>query len=257
MFKRVEKRRRKREEEEELGLDEDMKEVLGMHDTDSEESASDSDESSDGAGSSVVSVDGAFEEGEDLDEVDDASESGEEEQPVITESFSRVQKWSRFTECPMHAHERRFKLFKSLASRAKPGDNAWDVLREHAEKATPSLAAPSEDSKRTQKRKARAALRKAKREKQKLKAKAKKAAASAKPAASNPGTMSPPPTRPPQKKQKVATPPPAPPPPTQTSRETAGASVKSIARSASDRAKLARARAANTRPKGASKATAS
>lgn len=47
MFKRVEKRRRKKEEEEELGLDEDMKEVLGMQDTDSDESDSDSDSDSD------------------------------------------------------------------------------------------------------------------------------------------------------------------------------------------------------------------
>ena len=43
MFKRVEKRRRKKEEEEELGLNEEMKEIMGMHDTDSEESASDTD----------------------------------------------------------------------------------------------------------------------------------------------------------------------------------------------------------------------
>ena len=42
MFKRVEKRRRKKEEEEELGLDEDAKEILGLHDTDSDESNSDS-----------------------------------------------------------------------------------------------------------------------------------------------------------------------------------------------------------------------
>jgi hypothetical protein len=48
MFKRVEKRRRKKVDEEELGLDEDMKEILGMHDTDSDESDSDSDESSAG-----------------------------------------------------------------------------------------------------------------------------------------------------------------------------------------------------------------
>jgi hypothetical protein len=45
MFKRVEKRRRKKVEEEELGLGEDMKEILGMHDTDSDESDSDSDQS--------------------------------------------------------------------------------------------------------------------------------------------------------------------------------------------------------------------
>jgi hypothetical protein len=43
MFKRVEKRRKKREEEEELGLDEDMKDVLGIQDTDSDESDSESD----------------------------------------------------------------------------------------------------------------------------------------------------------------------------------------------------------------------
>lgn len=46
MFKRVEKRRRKKVEEEELGLDEDMKEILGLQDTDSDESDSDSDQSS-------------------------------------------------------------------------------------------------------------------------------------------------------------------------------------------------------------------
>lgn len=46
MFKRVQKRRQKKEEEEELGLDEDMKEVLGIQDTDSEESDSDSDDES-------------------------------------------------------------------------------------------------------------------------------------------------------------------------------------------------------------------
>ena len=47
MFKRVEKRRLKKQEEEELGIDEDMKEILGMHDTDSEESASDESDSDD------------------------------------------------------------------------------------------------------------------------------------------------------------------------------------------------------------------
>lgn len=42
MYKRVEKRRRKQSKEEELGLTEEMKEVLGMHDTDSDESDSSS-----------------------------------------------------------------------------------------------------------------------------------------------------------------------------------------------------------------------
>lgn len=46
MFKRVTKKEKKRVEEEELGLDDDMKEILGMHDTDSDESDSDSDSES-------------------------------------------------------------------------------------------------------------------------------------------------------------------------------------------------------------------
>lgn len=46
MFKRVAKRIRKKEREEELGLDGDMKEMLGMNDIDSDDSDSDSDSSS-------------------------------------------------------------------------------------------------------------------------------------------------------------------------------------------------------------------
>ena len=51
MFKRVEKRIWKKEKEEELGLDSEMKEVLGLQDTDSEESDSSSDNDSDGSDS--------------------------------------------------------------------------------------------------------------------------------------------------------------------------------------------------------------
>ncbi len=69
MFKRVEKRRLKKEEEEELGIDEDMKEILGIHDTDSEESASDSDSDSEGE-----------EDNEEDDILADENESGEEGQ---------------------------------------------------------------------------------------------------------------------------------------------------------------------------------
>ncbi|KAI6108039.1 hypothetical protein F5141DRAFT_1120303 [Pisolithus sp. B1] len=38
MFKRVEKRRKRRDEEERLGLDEETKEILGLNETDSDES---------------------------------------------------------------------------------------------------------------------------------------------------------------------------------------------------------------------------
>jgi hypothetical protein len=47
MFKRVERKIKRKEKEEELGINEDMKEVLGIHDTDSDESDSESEDSSD------------------------------------------------------------------------------------------------------------------------------------------------------------------------------------------------------------------
>lgn len=59
MFKRVQKRQRKQEEEEELGLDSEMKEVLGLHDTDSEESDSSSDDESSGSEGKAEGEEGA------------------------------------------------------------------------------------------------------------------------------------------------------------------------------------------------------
>jgi hypothetical protein len=71
MFKRVDKRRRKKEEEEKLGLDEEVKEILGIQDTDSEESESDSD---DGEEESVA------EEEEEEEEMDSGEEDGDNEE---------------------------------------------------------------------------------------------------------------------------------------------------------------------------------
>jgi hypothetical protein len=68
MFKRIEKRRRKKAEEDELGLDENAKEILGIHDTDSDES--DSDASSNGSVPKDV---------EDTDRHDDPEEVSDEE----------------------------------------------------------------------------------------------------------------------------------------------------------------------------------
>ena len=45
MFKRVEKRRRRKEEEAETSLNEELKEIMGFNDTDSDESTSESDSS--------------------------------------------------------------------------------------------------------------------------------------------------------------------------------------------------------------------
>ncbi|KAI0319205.1 hypothetical protein OF83DRAFT_1170405 [Amylostereum chailletii] len=47
MFKRVDRRLRRKEEEEQLGINEEMKEVMGLNDTDSSESESESDSSTD------------------------------------------------------------------------------------------------------------------------------------------------------------------------------------------------------------------
>ena len=78
MFKRVDKRRRKREEEEQLGLDEEVKEILGIQDTDSEESESDSD---DGEEEEESVADEELNSGEDEDDEEDDEE---EEHPSIT-----------------------------------------------------------------------------------------------------------------------------------------------------------------------------
>lgn len=86
MFKRVEKRQRKKEEEAELGLDEDMKQVLGMNDTDSEESASDTDDSesngAEGSGQEEVYDSDAEERVHEQDEGDESED--ETSLPVIT-----------------------------------------------------------------------------------------------------------------------------------------------------------------------------
>ncbi|RXW16725.1 hypothetical protein EST38_g9122 [Candolleomyces aberdarensis] len=79
MFKRVEKRRRRQQEEEELGLDDELKQILGMQDTDSEESdsASESDESGDEEHGEYHGLDGG-----DLEEEDsEVDEDDEERRP--------------------------------------------------------------------------------------------------------------------------------------------------------------------------------
>jgi hypothetical protein len=89
MFKRVQKRQRKREREEELGIDGDMKEVLGLQDTDSEESDSSSEgeedaESEDGEDELTVEVPADSEEDEELLD-EDATESDDEETDELPE----------------------------------------------------------------------------------------------------------------------------------------------------------------------------
>jgi len=93
MFKRVEKRRVKKQKEEELGLDEDMKEILGIQDTDSEESASESEsdgssENDDAASGDEVGEDEDIDVGDEEDvpeeEEDDEEEEEEDEDPNVS-----------------------------------------------------------------------------------------------------------------------------------------------------------------------------
>ncbi|KAJ7707462.1 hypothetical protein B0H17DRAFT_1325299 [Mycena rosella] len=216
MFKRVEKRRRKQEEEEDLGLDEDMKEVLGINDTDSEESDSDSDDSEseaeEDAGEGEAGGDNGEGEGEDSsDEGDDDAE----EPPISVAEALRDPVYIVSLQpdvkacivCPgkvfksadiltLHraskAHERRWRQFSAFAKTADaaPDTNAWDVLKLKAEEQPKLSLTPSTVSKRTEKREKQKAKMEARREKKreaKMKAKAKaKAAAPADGASSSP-----------------------------------------------------------------------
>lgn len=65
MFKRIAKKVKRKERDEELGLDEETKQVLGLHDTDSDESESDSSLGSDS--DSDASEESDFDEGSEGD----------------------------------------------------------------------------------------------------------------------------------------------------------------------------------------------
>lgn len=91
MFKRVEKRLQKQAKEEELGLTEEMKDVLGMHDTDSDESNSDSEDAMSGDDSEEEEAleDAASEEGngdavEEEDDDEDEESEGDIKPPPIS-----------------------------------------------------------------------------------------------------------------------------------------------------------------------------
>ncbi|CAL1716459.1 unnamed protein product [Somion occarium] len=92
MFKRVEKRRRKQAKEEDLGLTGEMKEVLGMHDTDSEESDSSAEGSSsesESEGEDIVSQpmpQNAASESDEMDEEGTGSAEEDEESEEEDES---------------------------------------------------------------------------------------------------------------------------------------------------------------------------
>ncbi|KAG2048410.1 hypothetical protein BDR06DRAFT_776781 [Suillus hirtellus] len=213
MFKRVEKKRKKLEEEEELGIDEDMKGFMGFNDTDSDESASDSDSGSD-EHSDVQSGEEDLEEAgyEDGDEMEEEDASDGEEQPILLSEalkdpiyivsldpdvracilckgkvikgtqMSTVHKASTRFRLPQ-AHVRRFERFKTFAAKSDPQSDAWKIARmvqKEASNPTGTQNRPDAGlSKRALKRSAKQASIKEKRilhNKLRAKAKAKKAA---------------------------------------------------------------------------------
>ncbi|KAJ3505340.1 hypothetical protein NLJ89_g7473 [Agrocybe chaxingu] len=205
MFKRVEKRRRKKQEEEELGLDEDMKEILGMHDTDSEESASESDsggssgeedEEDDEMHPDVDAEEALSGEEDEEDEDEDAEEDPEVsvgqalKDPVYVVSVmpevracivcpGKLLKGIKMVDlhrisnaCTLSlAHERRLKQFKAIATEADSNESAWEILKRHSEEKPKLSLEPSTSgtSKRAEKKKARQAHLRLRREKSKEK----------------------------------------------------------------------------------------
>jgi hypothetical protein len=89
MFKRVEKRRRKKDEEDKLGLGDDMKEILGLQDTDSDESESDSDSDS---------YQGIVREEEEVEESNETKGS-------VEQSVSEDSDWEDVEETPISVLE--------------------------------------------------------------------------------------------------------------------------------------------------------
>lgn len=82
MFKRVEKRRQKQKEDEELGIDDEMKDVLGIQDSDSDSDSDlddSSDEDSESSGSEESAEEEAGHDGKDDDNGEDGSESEAED----------------------------------------------------------------------------------------------------------------------------------------------------------------------------------
>jgi len=78
MFKRVTKRVKRREDAEKLGVTDEMREAMGMEDTDSDESDSDEEGSSDDNQSKQVIAGSKRKRDDDDDEEDEGSEDEEE-----------------------------------------------------------------------------------------------------------------------------------------------------------------------------------
>ncbi|KAI0687662.1 hypothetical protein BC835DRAFT_1419750 [Cytidiella melzeri] len=202
MFKRVQKRQRRQKREEELGIDGDLKEVLGLQDTDSDESDSSSEEegTSDGEPQGDIEA-GGDEDGQDvvsgLSEGDaglseDVESDDEDEVPAmsVTEAVkdpvyivSLQPRTEACILCPgkllknqtmseVHkaskAHSRRYTRFIELVGKAGPDADVRDLIRAmNAESTVAVQPKDTSSSNRAIKRKEKLAAVIAKREAQK------------------------------------------------------------------------------------------
>ncbi|KAF9007564.1 hypothetical protein BDQ17DRAFT_222369 [Cyathus striatus] len=214
MFKRIEKRRRRKEEEEGLGLNEEMKDVLGLQDTDSDESNSseDSDSSDEDLMLVLKMKDRIVKMGKEEEDLakgltrfltrtrtrDDESETEESPDVTVGEALKdpvylvsldpdiracvlcpgKLLKGEKMIDLHRNsnAHKRRTTLFIKLAKDADLKERAWDVLKRNAEEQpnTPQKSSSTSTSKRAEKREANQARWKARREKGKARQKANK-----------------------------------------------------------------------------------
>ncbi|KAG9315019.1 hypothetical protein JVU11DRAFT_4130 [Chiua virens] len=148
MFKRVERKRKRREEDDELGLDENMKDTLGLVDTESDES--DSDDS-----------DADADMGQDEDQEEDAASEGggSDEEPPIS-----VAEALKESDLPHFSRPDRSRI---------PTSDAWELLRTIRSVPNAQGEEPQGLSKRALKRQAKQATIREKRKRHKeLKAKA-------------------------------------------------------------------------------------
>ncbi|KAF9223731.1 hypothetical protein BS17DRAFT_115342 [Gyrodon lividus] len=193
MFKRVERKRKKHEEE-------DMKEIMGLQDTDSDESNSES-ESGDWEHSDQDGVDANIgsEEDKEAREMDDEMTSEEEdideEPPMSVAEALKNPIYLISLDPTVHAcilckgkliksegmavahrnaiaHKRRFERFKVLAIKVDQGNDAWDIAKA-VQSAKAHHPEPEISSNRALKRQAKqVAIREKRKRHQELKAKA-------------------------------------------------------------------------------------
>jgi len=182
MFKRVERKRKRQEEEEELGIDEDMKEIMGLNDTDSDES-----DDSDGGDIREDSVqeEEATSEEERVDE-EPISVAEALKDPIYLISLNPTVygcvlcKGKLIKNAGMatahknaNAHMRRFEHFRGLSADADPSSNAWELVRSISSVSNTQSAESQDLSKRTLKRQVKfAALREKRKRHKDLKRKA-------------------------------------------------------------------------------------